>query len=84
MSGGGASGIYQTDGRATNPLVILDSDSRPAVLADCVDLDPNGTRTLFVADQSAGEASALRSWILNITSVPEPSTAALPCRWRNF
>jgi MYXO-CTERM domain-containing protein len=77
MSGGSVSGTYQPDGRETDPLLVLNTDARTAMLADFIGLDPNGTWKLFVADQSAGETSILQSWSLSITTVPEPSAALL-------
>jgi subtilisin-like proprotein convertase family protein len=77
LSGGSVSGIYQPDGRETDPYNTLNSDTRTAMLADFIGLDPNGEWKLFVADQSPGEESTLQSWSLTITAVPEPSAAAL-------
>lgn len=77
MSGGSVNGTYQPDGRITDPYNTLDTDARPAMLADFIDLDANGTWTLFVADQSAGGVSTLQSWNLTVTGVPEPGTALL-------
>lgn len=77
MSGGSVSGTYQPDGRITDPLAVLDTDSRSAMLADFIGLDPNGSWTLFIADQSAGGQSTLQSWSMTITAVPEPSAALL-------
>jgi MYXO-CTERM domain-containing protein len=47
------------------------------MLSNFIGLNPNGTWTLFVADQSAGETSTLQSWSMTITGVPEPSAALL-------
>ena len=77
MSGGTVTGTYQPDGRNTDPLVVLDTDSRPAMLSSFTGLDASGSWTLFVADQSAGDQSTLESWSLTITGVPEPSSALL-------
>ena len=68
---------YQPDARETDPLFTLDTDPRTALLDSFDGLDPNGTWTLFVADQSAGETSTLQSWSLTITAIPEPSAALL-------
>jgi subtilisin-like proprotein convertase family protein len=76
-SGGAVTGIYQPDGRITDPYFALDTDPRPAMLSNFIGLDPNGTWTLFVADQSAGQTSTLQSWSMTITGVPEPSAALL-------
>ena len=47
------------------------------MLSNFTGLNPNGTWTLFVADQSAGAQSTLQSWSMTITGVPEPSCALL-------
>jgi subtilisin-like proprotein convertase family protein len=77
MSGGSVSGTYQPDGRETDPLAVVDTDARTAMLADFIGLDPNGDWTLFIADQSAGDTSTLQSWSMTINAVPEPSSALL-------
>lgn len=77
MSGGSVAGIFQPDGRTTDPLHVLDTDSRPARLSSFTGLDASGAWTLFVADQAAGDTSTLQSWSLTVTGVPEPSTASL-------
>jgi hypothetical protein len=77
MTGGSFSGTFQPDGRTTDPYDVLDSDSRPAMLSSFTGLNANGTWTLFIADQSAGETSTLQSWSVTITGVPEPSTLLL-------
>jgi len=77
MSGGSFSGTFQPDGRTTDPFDVLNTDSRPAMLSSFTGLGANGTWTLFIADQSAGETSTLQSWSVTITGVPEPSTLLL-------
>jgi subtilisin-like proprotein convertase family protein len=77
MSGGLVSGTYQPDGRTTDPLLVLETDSRPAMLSTFDGLAASGMWTLFIADQSAGETSTLQSWSLTIQGVPEPSAALL-------
>jgi len=77
MSGGGVIGTYQPDGRITDPLVVLDTDPRPAMLSSFIGLDASGTWTLFVADQNPGDESTLQSWSLTIVGVPEPGAALL-------
>lgn len=79
MSGGSFTGTYQPDGRITDPLHVLDTDSRPAMLSSFSGLNADGSWTLFIADQSTGETSTLQSWSMNITGVPEPSTTMLGC-----
>lgn len=77
MSGGSVSDTFQPDGRTRDPLAVYDTDPRPAMLASFQGLDVNGSWTLFVADQAAGEVSTLQSWSLTVTGVPEPSTCML-------
>ena len=77
MSGTSVIGTFQPDGRISDPWVVDDTDARPAMLSSFTGLDANGSWTLFVADQSAGEISILKSWSLNVTGVPEPSAALL-------
>ena len=69
---GQLTGTWQADGRA-NPL-----DTSRTSLTSFDGLDPNGTWTLFFADQSPGDQSTLLSWSLDITAVPEPINVALP------
>ena len=70
-------GSFQPDGRTTDPLAVLATDARPAMLSSFTGLDANGSWTLFLADQASGEVSTLQSWSLSITGVPEPSAALL-------
>jgi subtilisin-like proprotein convertase family protein len=77
MIGGLVIGTFQPDGRITDPLVVLNTDPRPATLASFNTLSADGGWTLFVADQSPGNTSTLQSWTLTITGIPEPGTVAL-------
>lgn len=70
-------GTFQPDGRLTDPLFALDTDSRTAPLSLFNGQSADGNWTLFVADQSPGSQSTLTSWSLSITGVPEPSAALL-------
>jgi hypothetical protein len=70
-------GLYQPDGRETNPDLTVAADPRTAFLSSFVGLDPRGEWTLFIADMAAGETSRLESWSLSITGVPEPGAAFL-------
>ncbi len=79
MVGGSFTGTYQPDGRITDPLTVLNTDSRTAMLSSFSGLNADGSWTLFIADQSPGETSTLQSWSMNITGVPEPSTTMLGC-----
>jgi subtilisin-like proprotein convertase family protein len=77
LVGGSVTGTYQPSGRNIDPLIVLDTDPRTAMLSSFVGIDPSGLWTLFVADQSAGEESVLASWTIEITGIPEPSVALL-------
>lgn len=70
-------GFFQPDGRSSDPLAVLDTDARTALLAVFNNQDPNGTWTLFLADQGAGDVGTLKSWSLSVNAVPEPSAAVL-------
>ena len=68
---GQLTGTWQADGR-TDPL----TSSRGSL--DAFDgYNPNGTWTLFFADQNVGDQSTLVSWSLDIEAVPEPVVVAL-------
>ena len=75
-AGGALIGVWQPDGRVTNPNNALASDSRQALLSSFDGLDPNGNWTLFVADVSPISTGTLKSWSLDltVTSIPEPGT----------
>lgn len=78
MPGSGVvTGFYQPDGRTADPTSVLDSSPRSAFLTSFAGLNPNGSWTLYLADVSAGGTSTLASWTLEITGVPEPSSAGL-------
>jgi len=70
-------GAFQPDGRATDPLLVLDTDGRTAPLSVFNGRDVNGVWTLFVADLSPGDVSTLESWSLTIQTIPEPSASVL-------
>lgn len=74
--GGALTGIWQPDGRATNPNSVLATDTRVAMLDSFQGLDPNGAWTLFVADVSPIGTAALQGWTLNfeVAPIPEPGT----------
>ena len=77
-SGGGLlAGTFGSDGRTTDPGLVLDTDPRVAMLDSFASLDANGDWTLFVADLSGGDTHTLNSWGLEITGVPEPGTISL-------
>lgn len=72
-------GTWEPDGRAVDPLAVLDSTPRTAGLESFNGVNPNGDWTLFVADLAAGGLARLDSWelILTPTPVPEPEAGAL-------
>ena len=72
-----ATGTFQPDGRVTDPLTVLDTDPRTALLSVFNHGGTDGAWTLFLADQSPGDTSTLKSWSLTVTVVPEPSTAMM-------
>ena len=74
---GTPTGIFQPDGRTSDPLEVLDTDPRTALLSIFEGEDANGTWTLFLADQGAGDTSVLKSWSLEVTVVPEPHALLL-------
>jgi len=70
-------GPWQPDGRAVDPSVVLDSTSRTAGLGLFNGMDPSGSWTLFLADMQSGGTSAINSWSLQISVVPEPAASTL-------
>lgn len=71
-------GTWAVDGRNVNPLTVRNTEPRLAKLQSLEGLDPNGDWTLFIADLAGGGGgSTFVSWGLEISSVPEPSGAAL-------
>ena len=81
-SSGQLTGQWQPDGRAISPLspgTAFPTASRSGMLGLFNGGDANGLWTLYVADVSPGGEGTLVSWGLQITTVPEPSAAALLC-----
>lgn len=74
---GPLTGSWQVDGRATDPSSVLDGDPRTATLNSFSNLNPNASYTLFVADLSSGGTAVVDSWGMDITVIPEPTTALL-------
>lgn len=74
---GVATGMFLPDGRITDPLFVLDTDPRTAVFSSFTDWDPNGTWSLFLADQGAGDTATLKGWTVNVTVVPEVSSTVM-------
>jgi subtilisin-like proprotein convertase family protein len=75
--GGTLTGYWQPDARNVSPDVSLDTAYRSADLSNYIGLDPNGSWTLFVEDNSALGVANLQSWAVTVTMVPEPTTSNL-------
>ena len=67
--------IHNVQNPGSLPTVSYTADG--GSLASFNGADPNGTWTLFFADESAGNTSTLNGWSLDITAVPEPVNVAL-------
>lgn len=76
---GTLAGIWQPDGRLSDPDWVLPSDGRDALLGTFAGADPAGTWTLFVADLSGGGEFRLDAWELGIVAqpIPEPESAGV-------
>ncbi len=70
-------GIWQPDGRAVDPLVVLDTSPRTAGLDVFNGDDATGTWRLFAADVSSGQTHEINGWTLRLNTIPEPGSAAL-------
>ncbi len=70
-------GLWQPDGRTTDPLEVISQDPRPARLGTFEGADSAGEWVLLVADVSGGGVHWLESWSLSITPVPEPRIVVL-------
>jgi len=68
-----ASGIFQPDGRASDPLEVTDASPRTLGFDGFTGQIAAGEWTLFVADVAGGETATLDSWTLTLNVVPEPS-----------
>ena len=77
-------GIWQPDGRTSDPSVVLASDPRTALLASFNGMDSSGNWTLFVADLDPGGESKLVSWSLDVQAVPDNSPAGPLLLWAAF
>lgn len=74
---GALTGTWQPDGRTTDPAQVLDTSLRVTTLNALGLGSPNGTWSLFVADQQAGGIGQLVEWKVTMQGVPEPSSASL-------
>lgn len=70
-------GLFQPDGRNTDPLSVLASTPRTSLLSDFNGLDAERNFTLFAADLSTGAEHQIESWGLTIQTIPEPSHTLL-------
>lgn len=77
-SGGGLlSGMFGSDGRTTDPSLVVTGDAPTALLSSFVGLDANGSWVLFAADLSGGDVATVNGWSMEITGVPEPGTTSM-------
>lgn len=74
---GSLTGTWGVDGRNVDPDLVLDTSPRTDMLASFTGIDPNGEWTIFVADMNQNGTAVFESWGLDVTVVPEPSTALL-------
>jgi len=77
---GQLTGTWGADGRSITPDAsgsTFDSAPRNATLSTLNGSDPNGSWTLFIADQSGGFISTLNGYTVEVTAVPEPAETAL-------
>lgn len=70
-------GLWQPDGRAVDPLLVLGMHPRTAMLASFSGSDLEGLWTLFVADVSGGGEFRLDAWGMEVTFIPEPDRGLL-------
>ena len=70
-------GIWEADGRATDPATVLDTDQRTAGLNVFQNTPADGTWSLFAADLSSGGTHQINSWSLAINTIPEPGSSTL-------
>lgn len=70
-------GLWQPDGRAVDPLRVLDTHPRTATLARFSGSELEGLWVLFVADVSGGGEFRLDARGLEVTYIPEPGSGRL-------
>jgi subtilisin-like proprotein convertase family protein len=68
-------GTYNITSNPGSTQIIPPSD--PDTYSAFTGLNLNGTWTLNISDNAAGDTGAISGWSMNITSIPEPTTAAL-------
>lgn len=74
---GPLTGIWQPDGRAVDPALVVTGDPRTANLAAFNGAVADGNWSLFVADMSTGATHQLNSWTVTLTTAPIPEPGAL-------
>lgn len=77
---GDLTGLWQPDGRATDPGLALDGDPRTALLGAFQGQDAAGTWSLFIADLSGGGEFQIDQWSIRINDgapIPEPTHTGL-------
>lgn len=79
--GGVLTGTWQPDARNVHPDLSVDTIARTADMSGFKGLNPNGSWTLFIADDSASGVATLQSWGIQITAVPEPATRNVAICW---
>jgi len=66
-------GVWQPDGRAVDPGVVLETSPRTGSLDSFNSIGASGEWTLFLADMESGGTNMLVSWELEITGPTVPS-----------
>ncbi|WP_411846980.1 PEP-CTERM sorting domain-containing protein [Roseibacillus persicicus] len=74
---GPLTGIFQADGRLTDPSTVATGDSRDSSLTDYEGITADRTFTLFGADLSTSGSHQIDGWSVTLTTVPEPSASLL-------
>ena len=75
---GALTNAWASDGRDTDPALVLDTDPRLATLSAFTGLNPNGRWILFIADVDAAYSSTLVSWGLQIHGTNAPPVITVP------
>lgn len=76
VAGSTLTGSWQPDGRDVDPNASVTAAARTSFLMNFKGQDAAGDWTLFAADLSAGGATRIVSWGLQVTVVPEPATVS--------
>ena len=70
---GPLSGLWQPDGRTNDPLDVVTTNGRVALLASFAGLPASGEWDLLVSDQSVGGTAQLKSWGLSLWTTALPT-----------